>query len=48
MNRCVAHGSMRGFGTMGRNYGPMMIVGLMAGHVVLGAIVGALYESRAL
>jgi hypothetical protein len=46
MNRCVADGRIRGFGIMGRNYGPMMVVGLMAGHVVFGAIVGALYPVR--
>lgn len=46
MNRCVADGRIRGFGTMGRNYGPMMVAGLMAGHVVFGAIVGALYSVR--
>lgn len=46
MNRCVVDGRIRGFGIMGRNYGPMMVAGLMAGHVVFGAIVGALYAVR--
>lgn len=43
MNACVADGRMRGFGVMGRNYGPMMVLGLLMGHVVYGAIVGAIY-----
>lgn len=43
MNPCVADGRIRGFGIMGKNYGTMMILGLMMGHVLYGAIVGALY-----
>lgn len=43
-NGCVADGRLRGFGVMGRNYGVMMILGLLLGHVVYGAIVGAIYR----
>jgi hypothetical protein len=34
---------MRGFGPFGRGYGMMMTLGLLAGYVVYGAVVGWLY-----
>ncbi|CAN5816376.1 MAG: hypothetical protein H0W11_12330 [Gemmatimonadetes bacterium] len=43
MNPCVREGRMPAFGAFGRGYGPMMVLGLLMGHVVYGAIVGALY-----
>lgn len=43
LNPCVQGGRMRGFGLFGRGYGIMMVVGLLAGHVVYGAIIGWLY-----
>lgn len=43
-NACVSDGRIRGFGVMGRNYGVMMIIGLLMGHVVYGAIVGGIYR----
>jgi hypothetical protein len=43
INPCVRDGRMRGFGLFGRGYGIMMTLGLLAGHVVYGAVVGWLY-----
>lgn len=43
INPCVQDGRIRAFGPFGRGYGIMMIVGLFAGHLVFGAIVGWLY-----
>lgn len=43
VNPCVRNGRMRGFGFFGRGYGIMMILGLLAGHVLYGALVGWLY-----
>lgn len=43
MNHCVGEGTIRGFGPYGRNYGAMMVVGFMMGHLLYGAIVGWLY-----
>lgn len=44
-NPCVRDGRIRGFGPFGKNYGLMMIMGLFMGHVVYGAIVGAIYHT---
>ncbi len=43
LNPCVREGRMRGFGLMGRGYGVFMTLGLLAGHVIYGALVGWLY-----
>jgi hypothetical protein len=43
LNPCVRQGRMRGFGPFGRGYGVMMTLGLLAGHLVFGAVVGWLY-----
>lgn len=43
LNPCVRDGSIRAFGPFGRGYGWMMTVGLLAGHVVYGAVIGGLY-----
>jgi hypothetical protein len=43
LNPCVRDGRMRGFGWFGRGYGVMMTLGLLAGHVVYGAVIGWLY-----
>lgn len=43
-NPCVRDGRIRGFGPFGRNYGLMMIAGLFVGHVIYGAVVGAIYQ----
>lgn len=43
LNPCVREGHIRGFGLMGRGYGVFMTLGLLAGHVIYGALVGWLY-----
>lgn len=43
LNPCVRDGRMRGFGMFGKEYGVMMVMGLLAGHLAFGAIVGWLY-----
>jgi hypothetical protein len=43
LNPCVRAGRLRGFGLFGIGYGPMMTLGLLAGHLVFGGIVGWLY-----
>lgn len=43
INPCVKDGRMRGFGPFGRGYGPMMILGLLGGHLIFGAVIGWLY-----
>lgn len=43
INPCVRDGRVRGFGPFGIGYGPMMTLGLLAGHLVFGAVVGWLY-----
>ncbi len=45
MNPCVRDGRIPSFGAFGRGYGPMMVLGLLFGHVAYGAIVGALYTA---
>lgn len=44
MNPCVKDGRVRGFGLYGKNYGAMMIVGFLMGHLLYGAIVGWVYS----
>ncbi len=44
MNLCVEDGRMRAFGVYGKNYGTMMVVGFLMGHLLYGAIVGAIYR----
>jgi hypothetical protein len=44
LNPCVREGRLRGFGLFGRGYGWVMTAGLLAGHVVYGAVVGWLYS----
>ena len=43
LNPCVRDGRLRGFGLFGIGYGPIMTLGLLAGHLVFGAVVGWLY-----
>ncbi len=43
LNSCVRDGRIRAFGAFGRGYGWMMTAGLLAGHVVYGAVIGWLY-----
>lgn len=44
LNPCVRDGRIRGFGLFGRGYGIMMVLGLLAGHIVYGAVIGWLYS----
>jgi hypothetical protein len=43
MNACVKGGRIGAFGAFGKNYGAMMVVGFLMGHLLYGAIVGWLY-----
>lgn len=45
MNPCVRAGHIQPFGAFGRNYGGMMIIGFLMGHLVYGALVGLLYDA---
>lgn len=44
MNPCVKDGRIKAFGAYGKNYGMMMVVGFLVGHLLYGAVVGWLYS----